>query len=117
MLLPKHFGRATCGRTSASIDPSQRLAISREAALGMTDRRRQAAWMISAANPLQELNLCVRYACGEDPLAYKEIGLPEQIYCYTLGMRSVLLIIKLPDKMNGNTRGCMFHGPTLQTPQ
>ena len=36
---------------------------------------------------------------------------------YTLGMRSVLLIIKVPDRTNSKDNGCRSHGPMVHVPQ
>ena len=36
---------------------------------------------------------------------------------HIFGMRSVLLIIKLPDKTNSNAKGCSSHGPIVHVPQ
>jgi len=36
---------------------------------------------------------------------------------YTFGMRSVLLIIKVPDRTNSKDRGCRSQGPRVHVPQ
>jgi hypothetical protein len=36
---------------------------------------------------------------------------------YTLGMRNVLLIIKVPERTNSKANGCRSHGPNVHTPQ
>ena len=36
---------------------------------------------------------------------------------YIFGIRSVLLIIKLPDKTNSNAKGWSSHGPIVHVPQ